>query len=240
MAKWPFQVHQGIVEDALGTIFAAERLEIIKKAVYEADTGVYEKNEAVHFDNSAFTSGSQWIKSQYVWAVNLAGSCNTQEEALRQWGLLLHTTQDFYSHSNFIEKGGQAPVGAEFLTMHNKVDDPRSLTAIVKGIEVKSGRYKGMRDFMLRSGNCQTEAAIQDNTSRCNHGDINKDLETHGLLGRPRWLFQAARRAAVEETIVQWQIFQQKIREQYGSDRGDQIIEELKYGCGDHTNRPAE
>lgn len=233
--KGPFQIHQGIVMDALGSIFAAERLEIIKKAVYEADTGVYEENEAVHFDNSAFTSGSEWIKSQYVKAVNLAGSCNTQEEALRQWGLLLHTTQDFYSHSNFIEKGGQAPVGAEFLTMRNKVDDPRSLTAIVKGIEVKSGYYTGIRDLLFRSGNCSTEAAIQDNTSRCSHGDINKDQDAYGLFGRPRWLFPAARRAAVEETIAQWQIFQQKIREQYGNDRGDQIIEELKHGYGDQA-----
>ena len=58
-------------------------------------------NSCLHFDNCAFDCGVQRIASQ--WTLIDAQSNRLDDAALGAFGRLLHTTQDFYAHSNWVE-----------------------------------------------------------------------------------------------------------------------------------------
>jgi hypothetical protein len=55
----------------------------------------------VHFDNCAFLEGANHIRDE--WKKIDAENDRLSQEALVAFGRLLHTAQDFYSHSNWIE-----------------------------------------------------------------------------------------------------------------------------------------
>ena len=58
-------------------------------------------SSGVHYDNCAFSEGSARIAS--CWAGISSEADRFSQRALQAFGGLLHTTQDFYSHSNWVE-----------------------------------------------------------------------------------------------------------------------------------------
>ncbi|CAF2816456.1 unnamed protein product [Rotaria sp. Silwood2] len=65
-------------------------------------------NEATHFDNEKFDDGALLI-SQRLDAAMTNMMMKDYEKARESFGALLHTVQDFYSHSNWIEIGHRVP-----------------------------------------------------------------------------------------------------------------------------------
>lgn len=64
--------------------------------------------DATHFDNEEFDEGALLI-SQRLTAASSSVTMEKYEEARESFGALLHTVQDFYSHSNWIEIGHREP-----------------------------------------------------------------------------------------------------------------------------------
>ncbi|CAF1566375.1 unnamed protein product [Rotaria sp. Silwood1] len=64
--------------------------------------------EATHFDNEKFDDGALLI-SQRLDAAMTSMMMKDYEKARESFGALLHTVQDFYSHSNWIEIGHRVP-----------------------------------------------------------------------------------------------------------------------------------
>ena len=95
-------IHDEMTREALGTRFSPRALEIIIAANLKQDSlrGMIGHNE-FHFDNNAFEASYRYINEQrgYVLASLLSPG------VLSAWiafGRLLHTAQDFYSHSNYV------------------------------------------------------------------------------------------------------------------------------------------
>jgi hypothetical protein len=54
-----------------------------------------------HFDNCTFAEGADYIASE--WEIGRSSENRHSQIALTSFGRLLHTMQDFYSHSNWVE-----------------------------------------------------------------------------------------------------------------------------------------
>jgi hypothetical protein len=61
-----------------------------------------------HFDAESFVSSQQWIQAQKT-NVKLMLEANSVSAARQSLGYALHTLQDFYSHTNWIENRNSAP-----------------------------------------------------------------------------------------------------------------------------------
>ena len=61
-------------------------------------------NAAAHFDSEEFREGQERLIEKRESIVSLVGSSNLHA-ARRECGEMLHTLQDFYSHSNWVENG---------------------------------------------------------------------------------------------------------------------------------------
>ena len=67
-----------------------------------------EKDAAAHFDSERFQTGQNRLVEKRHMTVSYIMSRNF-DTARRETGRLLHTLQDFYSHSNWIENGNLSP-----------------------------------------------------------------------------------------------------------------------------------
>lgn len=59
----------------------------------------------IHFDDSAFAASESYIAAEYA-RLHAALKTGKRNAALRAFGRLLHTRQDFYSHSTWIHNWG--------------------------------------------------------------------------------------------------------------------------------------
>ena len=95
-----------------------QRLRIDKKRLSGAISTIVNENtnrdvvemfqEATHFHNEAFDAGSLLI-SQRLDAAIASAKTEDYKQARESFGALLHSVQDFYSHSNWIEIGHREP-----------------------------------------------------------------------------------------------------------------------------------
>jgi hypothetical protein len=60
-------------------------------------------NSCLHFDNCAFACGLEQINQQWALIDALSSHDRFDNLGLSAFGRLLHTTQDFYAHSNWVE-----------------------------------------------------------------------------------------------------------------------------------------
>ena len=111
------KTHAEITEEALESVYSSAGLTTVTKSMKEARNQFVEANKAVdnnqvssalHFDAENFAGGQQVINIALTLAVaqvrsgDFAGARNSV-------GSALHTTQDFYAHSNWIELGNSSP-----------------------------------------------------------------------------------------------------------------------------------
>jgi hypothetical protein len=157
-----------------------------------------QRDKRLHFDNSTFVAGVRHIEE--LWSRIEAGA-----RRFANFGMLTHTVQDFYSHSNWVELHQHLqPIVVWDL-------DPSSLPA-----EVVSGTYPAVRG---QSG---------DDTPT--HAKLNKDspypwisprgaqVVTEGP-NRGRTLFDLGYAAALAATCVQF----------------DRLMKVLRSSAGDET-----
>ena len=102
-------VHEEITSQAIVGETSAETFKIIDDAGSTQDrigSGWFE-NPTHHFDDNEINGSLDYIDSQFVNAVHMAGDCDIKasyrDYALENMGHLFHTIQDFYAHSNYVE-----------------------------------------------------------------------------------------------------------------------------------------
>ena len=96
--------HEDITSEALTFLKADTLSEIIDEHGYVDVVSQFDSR--YHFDNCEFRGSSNTINSLYNRAINsLNPSSPDIADARNAFGQLLHTVQDFYSHSNWVELG---------------------------------------------------------------------------------------------------------------------------------------
>ncbi|CAB3990191.1 Hypothetical predicted protein [Paramuricea clavata] len=115
---------EGSVSSRLFRLVKSSKFQDAVKEIEYANAAV-DKNEAkksaAHFDAEQFREGSKRLirlKKQVVSLIKMADYTKARKDA----GTLLHTLQDFYSHSNWIESGNNDPLsilGDEIISESN-------------------------------------------------------------------------------------------------------------------------
>ena len=194
--------------------FRLVRSSTFKDAVKEieyanAEVDKYEPEKtAAHFDAEQFREGSLRLirlKKQVIFLIKNGDDNEVQHtKARKEAGTLLHTLQDFYSHSNWIEYGNNDPLsilGDEIIDesnvagAHEKTCNdctPSSLTSeffaddcennLVNTGKLTSG-YFGGQDVSKPAGvgKC-SHGGVQDETRKSSsQGGINKDSPVRHL-----------------------------------------------------------
>ena len=85
-----------------------DAIEAINEANEATDTGVDQTRASAHFDSEQLTAGQNRLNSMRDLTTDRIRS-EEYEEARRSAGSILHTLQDFYSHTNWIEMGQVVP-----------------------------------------------------------------------------------------------------------------------------------
>lgn len=117
----PDGIHQQITKDAFAKFevkvdgntfkFTDNAVNEIVDANWKTDLKESETKEA-HFDSEVFPGGSERVKTlkeEVITLVTKAKDNNDLCKARQQVGRALHTVQDFYSHSNWVELGHSSP-----------------------------------------------------------------------------------------------------------------------------------
>lgn len=111
------KTHVEITEDALKTIYTELGVAKISKSMKDARRQMTDANREVdqdqfssakHFDGENFSAGAGRVKSLLDQAVNQI-KANDTAGARNSVGSALHSVQDFYAHSNWVESGRGGP-----------------------------------------------------------------------------------------------------------------------------------
>jgi len=152
-----------------------------------------------------------------VWAFNVKGraKCNV----LQDMGILMHAAQDFYAHSNWVDRGGGGGAGdppglgrtgpAPWISLRGPVSFPEGL---ISGC------------FSLEASAC--EGRVMHATLNKDTGPIGADIGP-GTTPRgagPAGNFKAAVEAAVADTVDKWALLRERLVARYGPDRGSRMI----------------
>lgn len=97
--EFSLDYHAEITSKAASGVLSNEQITFVVRANMSQDIRQFESY--VHFDNCAFLEGANHIRDE--WKKIEAEDDRLSQEALMAFGRLLHTAQDFYAHSNWIE-----------------------------------------------------------------------------------------------------------------------------------------
>lgn len=93
--------HEQITRSALGAFFGAEALQAIIAANFSQDDLRNQLGKPhLHFDNDKIAEGLAYVEAEHRQIQNSRGNVGVQWES---FGRLLHTVQDFYAHSNYVD-----------------------------------------------------------------------------------------------------------------------------------------
>ena len=154
-------------------------------------------------------------------------------DVLEALGLAFHASQDFYAHSNWVDRpaaGGISPSNPPGLGRSGRSPwlDPRLNAAFPAGLI--TGCYEGTPESL--------HCTYGDNALRVRHAALNKDDGEINLdnLAAPQFgqgttargalngNFQRAAQAAVDDTHDKWAWFEDQVRARYGVTRGRVIL----------------
>ena len=94
--------HEAITADGLS--FLRPEVILALQAANVSTDVQFVLNSATHFDDCNFTGGSQWVREHEAAAVTAIGA-GDDATAMIELARTLHTLQDFYAHSNWVETG---------------------------------------------------------------------------------------------------------------------------------------
>jgi hypothetical protein len=236
--------HQEITAEALS--FLRPDIVASLQAANVATDVQYALDSAYHFDDCNF-SGSSAVVAQNqaaaVQALNPAlASPETDAAAVAAFGQSLHTIQDFYSHSNWVELGAEgllddslapfptltgysvlAPSGIQIVE-----GTPPAQTAVFRNVgapypknAIVTTKTQGATRLGLISGSVDYEPGDKCPVNvRMTHEELNKDNSTNpGRVAQ----FVEARALAVEQTRHEWCRLVTLTREAYG-EAGEQRL----------------
>lgn len=209
-------IHADITAEALRGVLSEGNLKFVIEANQNQDKpgteGIAELRR--HFGDESFLSALAYIDREKRRALNYAVESDTDAEArgyaLRHFGEMLHSVQDFYSRTNYIEL-----MVANSQYKQSPYDIP-----LVDWTKVPAG-YPGLKCFSAKAGSSNAgELALI----------VKDNAETSGgkkVISGKVTQFQVAKELAIRETSRQWNLFETLIRSRTGS-RAPAIIAALK------------
>lgn len=216
-------VHEQITRDALGNVLSEANLRVVVDANLAQDKsgspGLAEARR--HFGEEHITSSLRFIEREKTRALNYACESDTdgqlRGQALAHFGELLHSVQDFYSRSNYLEL---------MFTNSSFKNDPYSVP-LVDWQKVPDG-YPGLETF--RAGKAETVSFVKDSATT----EGGKKMVSGGVS-----YFQVAKDLAVRESQRQWNLFETMIRNRCGA-RAAAVIAALKQASPEAAKPPAD
>ncbi len=136
---------------------------------------------------------------------------------LEYLGLALHASQDFYSHSNWVDAPRPKPTVENPPGLNN--NGPADWLGPSLPAQVPAGLITGCYGFP-EWASCR---------GRVKHDYLNKDT-----AGTSRGGYDKAMRVAAQDTRAKWDQFSGKVRARYGDTRGNKIL------CVIRSDRPRE
>lgn len=138
-------------------------------------------------------------------------------------GMALHASQDFYSHSNWVDRaapGATGPRNPPGLGNEGRAPwlDPRVAAAFPAGLI--SGCYDGFPETFHCSGRVKHEALNKDNGPIGASGATGPGSSARGAINGN---FERAVAAAIEDTRDKWAYFQERVIALHG-DRDGRVI----------------
>jgi len=185
--KFKVGVHSEITKAANDGILNSKQLGLV--IWYNILQDSHQTQSCIHFDNCAFAEGLDYIGGE--WDLVEASSDKYSDVALAAFGRLLHTVQDFYAHSNWIELHQDAdPIPVWDLNLGSLPSD------------IVSGTW-----FLGRPKKCPSGAPT--------HGELNKDdsnskegkKEVGSGPNKGKTLYELAFDAAVRASRTQFDRF---------------------------------
>jgi uncharacterized repeat protein (TIGR01451 family) len=175
----PFdQTHQSITEDAIKELdtefFGVTKLtKSMKKAIEtiadeNAKVDGDQKTAAKHFDGESFPEGQARLTGLFT-NITTSLSISNAQGAREALGQALHTLQDFYSHSNWIESGNLFPnpaVGTPGVFINRLADNVPTCDGCVTCL----GCLNNIITTELTSGYYSGEDRAKPNSNKCSHG----------------------------------------------------------------------
>lgn len=208
-------IHENITETKLqGAGFSQKSANVVGDANWYTD--IYEQTtSSAHFDDESLAAGSARLRGKIDSIIQNLANCQ-KDEALKEMGRALHTLQDFYAHSNWVNHWGG--VNSSIYSMANP---PSSLSCSPPTFGpggVTTG-YFSLFGFLYPSPfvtQCMTTPS-----NKCCHKDMNKDDD-----GRP---FHGPARSSAEAATTEFaQRVETEIRSRYPGARGEAMIKLLK------------
>lgn len=159
----------------MGWRFASDEIE---KANANVDKD-YKHNGFAHFDGESFKAGQDWIlglRKELLDALRIARDATTARERL---GQALHAIQDFYSHTNWIDRGLEGIVNDQL-----GVKDVAIVNTAPKDSDTCNGSYtlQGVGQSSLTSGYFGGEPveSLPLGFEKCLHGGLKDTLSPAG------------------------------------------------------------
>ncbi|MBN4080649.1 VWA domain-containing protein, partial [Beggiatoa alba] len=222
--------HQKITEESIKALdeefFGITKLtKPMKKAIKQivnanADVDKDQFSSAKHFDGENFSGGQQIITNVHLPAIKQALQNDNAQGARASLGAALHTIQDFYSHSTWIEMGNSGPhpdLGRSSQTI-GSISPPGEATCqdCIKAIPPFCNDCdNNIITLKLTSGYYGGEDRSKPNPQKCSHGGafdssassifgfgINKD--STDCLFSPHYKLHALAVSAAKEATKQF------------------------------------
>lgn len=209
-------LHGAITHDALGGLLGVANLKEVIDANDSQDApagdGAQEKRR--HFDGANMTAAVGYINREKTRAIELAGEADSdsqsRSDALRHFGLMLHSVQDFYLRSNYVE--------LQLEDEHNR-ESPYDI-ALVDWSRLPDG-YCGS------SSRQKLAAARQGDASDMLNKELSESSAAKKSISGKATQLTIARELAVRETQRQWNLFETLIRGRCGN-RAAAVLAALK------------
>lgn len=208
-------IHENITETKLQSAgFSQKSANVVGDANWYTD--IYEQTtSAAHFDDESLASGSGRLRGKVDSIIQNLAACK-KDEALKEMGRALHTLQDFYAHSNWVNHWGG--VNSSIYSMANP---PASLSCSPPTFApagVTTG-YFSLPGFLYPSP--FITQCVTTPSNKCCHKDLNKDDG-----GRP---FHGPARASADAATTEFsQHVETEIRSRYPGTKGEAMIKLLK------------
>jgi hypothetical protein len=143
---------------------------------------------------------------------------------LENLGLAFHAAQDFYSHSNWVDRPADGAIGLQNppgLASDGRAPwlDPRGGAPFPQGL--MSGCFQGVPENLFCSGRVRHEALEKDTGPIGAEGATGPGTTARGAVNGN---FQRAVAAAMADTRDKWIYFQERVHAAYGEARGARIV----------------
>lgn len=173
-------------------------------------------------DNGRIRSRHVGLGCTFVGGFKGRAKCNVLEDM----GILMHASQDFYSHSNWVDRpapGATGPDNPPGLGRGGRSPwlDLRSRQAFPDGLI--SGCFEGAPEAAFCGGGRVKHAALNKDTGVIHVADgrIEPGASDRGAVNGN---FERAVRAAVEDTADKWATLGERLVARYGAERGGRMM----------------